>query len=67
MAEDGLQLEMNEKVAEKMLYSIPTRDLMPHEYLTENCTNCGHPLPEFRKRKARTRCVECQESFERKR
>lgn len=66
-AQRAVDLEMSKGVAARRKYAIPTKDLQPHEYVTLECAECGADLEEFRLKKGRSRCVDCQEVLERRR
>lgn len=66
-AEEAVSQEIGSWVAKRRLYAIPSKNLEPHEYVTKVCVDCGEDLELFRKQKGRSRCVGCQETWEKKR
>lgn len=67
LAEANIQKAVEAKVATAASKAIPNTNLLPSEYVSEDCENCGIDLPEFRKQKGLIRCVPCQTIFEKKR
>lgn len=61
-----IEKELNGFIAARREHAIPSKDLKPHEYLATECVDCDEDLEEFRLKKGRTRCVTCQEIFEKK-
>lgn len=66
-SEAQIELERDSFIQKARVYAFPTTNLEPHEYIREDCMDCGEDLELFRKQKGRSRCVGCQQIFELKR
>lgn len=46
--------------------ALPSTLLLPEQYLSSECSECGDELPEFRMQRGCLKCVSCQTAQEKR-